>query len=133
MDAHKPYKHSAHISSSGKHQGLCMACIARMGSGNRTRGLQKKRIALSCHGQVAVKPREKKHIRRSVCVEGSLHHRQELLRFLGMNADPADVVKYVDKILHSVLQVRSAFIQLVTLVEGPCGIDSEIAKANAEL
>ena len=130
--------HSVARVPAGKNKGLCYACCARKGRGNRVCGIRKSRCALKGLGQStrsAKLPRSRCIPRRrvSLATEGFDSHRRQLLSFMVKGTAATEVNKYVNTLVHATLRSRAAHVQRVTLVEAPCGQDSEIAQANADL
>ena len=129
INLHQNVSHSKVVVARGKHKGLCCACVGRLGSGNTTKGIRKSRSALKGIGQT--RGHDGKRI--SAASVGFDAHRQKLLQLLARGADVSTVDKYVDNLVRGTLQRRALYVQKVTLVEAPCGEDSAIAQASADL
>ena len=120
--------HSKHIVKSGKYYGLCYACCARLGKGNRTCGIRKRHAALKGIGR-----RVKNTRTTSMANKGFDKHREKLLDLVSHGSCADEMNQYVSKVVKQTLRIRAPHVQNVTLVEAPCDVDSSIAQANADL
>ena len=121
--------HSKHIVKSGKYNGFCYACCARLGSGNKTRGIRKKRAALKGIGRRL----KNNHSAASLANRGFDKHHERLLDLVSNESCVDEMDKYVTEVVQQTLRIRAPHVQKVTLVEAPCDVDSSIAQANADL
>ena len=126
---HEKVSHSRVVLTTGRHAGLCCACVGRLTKGNRTKGAKKRRASLLGIGHAL--SRCGKQV--SAAAGGFDAHRHQLLQFLAQGAGVSTVDRYVDKLIRETLERRAAYVQRVTVVEAPCDEDSEIAQANADL
>ena len=111
--AHLRVSHSRSLCFSGKHAGICFACIGRMSSGNRRRGIKTRRTALAGIGQVPVQHGLRKH-RTSLAVNGVDAFRAKLLHHVHANLPERHTLKLIDKIIRLVLCRRADYVPKVT-------------------
>ena len=83
--------HSRHIVKSGKYDGFCYACCARLGSGNKTRGMRKKRAALKGIGRRM----KNKHRPTFLANKGFDKHREKLLDLVSNESCVNEMEQYV--------------------------------------
>ena len=121
--------HSKKCVRSGKYAGVCYACCARLGAGNRNKGITKRRAALKGMG-MKMNPERKTVSNASTGFEA---HREKLLEMIQNNEETCAFDRYASMIVEKALRDRTQDLQRMTVVEGPCEPDSSIAQANADL
>ena len=128
-NAHKPWRHSSHLSKTG----LCFSCCGRLSRGNRISGKKKREAALKGRSQRVAHSGGSRVVRRSLLMTGFTDVKCRLVKLLQDNVSAGLVASYARRVVNKIHAQRADMKICVTLIEGPSFPGSYFAVVNAEL